>query len=97
MIFKNIEMCIRDRGYVERMPDQAGLTNRGRLVIRLTAQKDAVSAAESEQQASTGDLSLIHILSAGTVPDLADQHVHHRCAGISAGNGTCLLYTSRCV
>ena len=55
MIFKNIEMCIRDRGYVERMPDQAGLTNRGRLVIRLTAQKDSVSAAESEQQASTGD------------------------------------------
>ena len=42
-------------GYVERMPDQAGLTNRGRLVIRLTAQKDSVSAAESEQQASTGD------------------------------------------
>ena len=63
-------------GYVERMPDQAGLTNRGRLVIRLTAQKDSVSAAESEQQASTGDpanmrentqentqLSLIHISS----------------------------------
>ena len=42
-------------GYVERIPDQAGLTNRGRLVIRLTAQKDSVSAAESEQQASTGD------------------------------------------
>ena len=39
----------------ERMPDQAGLTNPGRLVIRLTAQKDSVSAAESEQQASTGD------------------------------------------
>ena len=42
-------------GYGERMPDQAGLTNRGRLVIRLTAQKDSVSAAESEQQASNGD------------------------------------------